>query len=230
MHLKAMSTHSRSSPIRIVIVDDNYVVRAGLKALLAGVADIQVLGEAANGRDALTLIERVSPDVAVLDLDMPIMDGCAVLQTLVAAQSPTRVLVLSVHDDVAQVASLLGAGADGYLKKSAADRQLIDAVRAVAPDESNERALPSRIAADRSAGSSKRRVERMQYEALSDREREVLVLVAEGHSASEIGERLCISPKNVESYKERVSRTLGLHRRRDFVRYCLRLDLLHAHP
>ena len=225
-----MPTSPRARPTRIVIVDDHYVVRAGLNALLAGVSDIQVVGEAANGRDALVLIEDVHPDVAVLDLDMPIMDGYTVLRTLVAAQSPTRVLVLSVHDDVAYVASLLRAGADAYLMKTAADRQLIDAVRAVASGERPVHASPTLAVASRPGGNSERGDDRTQYEALSDRERDVLVLVAEGYSATGIGNRICISPKTVHSYKERLSRKLGLHRRSDYVRYCLRLDLLHAHP
>jgi len=216
-------------PIRIILVDDHLVVRAGLKALLAGVSDIRIVGEAANGRDALALIERVAPDVAVLDLDMPVMDGRSALRALVAAHSPTRVLILTMHEDAEYLATVLEAGAAGYLVKSAADRELVDAIRAVADGDIYVQPSAAGVLARRVMRRGEHRGERMQYESLSDREREVLVLVAEGHSASAIGERLVISPKTVETYKQRVSEKLGLHHRSDFVRFCLQLDLLHAH-
>jgi len=224
-----MSDPTALDPIRIILVDDHLVVRAGLKALLARVPDIRIVGEASNGRDALALIERVAPDVAVLDLDMPVMDGLTALRSLVAAHSPTRVLILTMHDGDEYVATVLEAGAAGYLVKSAADRELVDAVRAVATGETYVQPSAARALARRVVGQVEHRDERMQYESLSDREREVLVLVAEGHSASAIGERLVISPKTVETYKQRVSEKLGLHHRSDYVRFCLGLDLLHAH-
>jgi two-component system, NarL family, response regulator NreC len=224
-----MSHPTALDPIRIVLVDDHLVVRAGLTALLAGAADIQIVGEAANGRDALALIERVSPDVAVLDLDMPVMDGLTALRSLVATRSPTRVLILTMHEGTEYLASLLETGAVGYLVKSAADRELVDAIRAVAAGETYVQPTAARALAKRLTRQAEHRDEWMQYESLSDREREVLVLVAEGHSASSIAERLIISPKTVETYKLRVSEKLRLHHRSDYVRFCLGLDLLHAH-
>ncbi|HKH91898.1 MAG TPA: response regulator transcription factor [Gemmatimonadaceae bacterium] len=224
-----MSNSTPLDPIRIILVDDHLVVRAGLKALLAGVPDIRIVGEAANGRDALALIDRVAPDVAVLDLDMPVMDGLTALRSLIAAHSPTHVLILTMHDGAEYLAALLEAGAAGYLVKSAADRELVDAIRAVASGETYVQPTAGRALAERVMRQAEHRDERMQYESLSEREREVLVLVAEGHSASTIGERLVISPKTVETYKQRVSEKLGLHHRSDYVRFCLGLDLLHAH-
>src|SRR5215207_8872558 len=224
-----MSNSTPLDPIRIILVDDHLVVRAGLKALLAGVPDIRIVGEAANGRDALALIDRVAPDVAVLDLDMPVMDGLTALRSLIAAHSPTHVLILTMHDAAEYLATLLEAGAAGYLVKSAADRELVDAIHAVAAGDTYVQPTAAHALAKRVMRRAENRDERMQYESLSDREREVLVLVAEGHSASAIGERLVISPKTVETYKQRVSEKLGLHHRSDYVRFCLGLDLLHAH-
>jgi two-component system response regulator NreC len=224
-----MSDPMPLDPIRIILVDDHLVVRAGLKALLAGVPEIRVVGEASNGRDALALVDRLAPEVTVLDLDMPVMDGLTALRSLVAAHSPTRVLILTMHDGGEYLATLLAAGAMGYLVKNAADRELVDAIRAVATGETYVQATAARALAKRVMRQAEYRDERMQYESLSDREREVLVLVAEGHSASGIGERLALSPKTVETYKQRVSDKLGLHRRSDYVRFCLGLDLLHAH-
>ena len=225
-----MPTDSTSAVIRVVLADDHLVVRAGLKALLGVVSDFHIVGEAANGREALALIDRLAPDVAVLDLDMPVMDGLTALRTLVTAHSPTRVLILTVHDDVEQVAALLDAGAAGYVIKTAADRELVDAICAVAAGQTYLHPTAARALASHLAHLAKNHDERMQYRALSDRERDVLVLVAKGHSASTIGERLSISAKTVETYKQRVAEKLGLHHRPDFVRFCLHLDLLHASP
>jgi DNA-binding NarL/FixJ family response regulator len=223
-----MSSATPLDPIRVVLVDDHLVVRAGLKALLGGVSDIRVVGDAANGRDALALIERLAPDVAVLDLDMPVMDGVAVLQALVAAHSRTRALILTMHDGGDRVIAALEAGAAGYLLKSAADRELVDAIRAVASGRFYVHPLARAALVASTARRTEHREEQARYDSLSDRERDVLVLVAEGHSASEIGERLLISPKTVETYKERIARKLDLHLRSDYVQFCLRLDLLHA--
>jgi DNA-binding NarL/FixJ family response regulator len=223
-----MYTHSASDPIRVVVVDDHLVVRAGLRALLRSVPDIRVVGEAANGQEALELIDRLHPDVAVLDLDMPVMDGLTALKTLIAAESTTRVLILTLHDDVEHLATLLDAGAAGYLVKTAADRELVDAIRAVGGGETYLQPRAAAGLASRLARQARHHAERLQYQTLSERERDVLVLVAAGHSASDIGQRLVISPKTVESYKQRVSEKLGLHHRPDYVRFCLNLDLLHA--
>lgn len=225
-----MSTGAPLNPIRIVLVDDHLVVRAGLNALLGGVSDICIVGEAANGRDALALIERTTPDVAVLDLDMPIMDGLTALRSLIAAHSPTRVLILTMHEGDEYLATLLEAGAAGYLVKSAADRELVDAIRAVAAGEIYVQPTAGLALAARITRRADHCDDRTRYESLSDRERDVLVMVAEGHSASQIGERLSISAKTVETYKERIARKLDLHHRSDYVRLCLRLELLHAHP
>jgi DNA-binding NarL/FixJ family response regulator len=228
-HEDTMSDHTPLDPIRIILVDDHLVVRAGLKALLAGVPDIQVVGEASNGRDALALVGRLAPDVAVLDLDMPVMDGLTALRSLVANHSPTRVLILTMHDGDEYLATLLAAGAMGYLVKSAADRELVDAIRTVATGETYVQATAARALARRVMRHAEHRDEPLRYESLSGREREVLVLVAEGHSASGIGERLGLSPKTVETYKQRVCDKLGLRHRSEYVRFCLGLDLLHAH-
>ena len=148
-------------PIRVILVDDHLVVRAGLKALLAGASDIRTIGEAANGRDALALIDRVAPDVAVLDLDMPIMDGLTTLRSLVAAHSPTRVLILTMHDDAEYLAPLLEAGAAGYLGKSAADQELVDAVHAVASGETYVQPTAARALAKRVVSEAAHRDERL---------------------------------------------------------------------
>ena len=225
-----MPTNATSDDVRIVLVDDHRVVRAGLEALLHGVAGIRIVGDAENGQEALELIERVRPDVAVLDLEMPVMDGLTALESLVARRSPTRVLILTMHDDVEHLAALLDAGAAGYLVKTAADRELVAAIRAIASGRTYVQPAAARALARRPEREVEHRTERARYRTLSRRERDVLVLVARGHSASAIGERLFLSPKTVETYKQRVAAKLGLHHRPDYVRFCLQLDLLRASP
>jgi DNA-binding NarL/FixJ family response regulator len=224
----AMPPTIRPDLIRVVLADDHLVVRAGLKALLGASKDIEVVGEATNGRDAIALVERLAPHVAVLDLDMPQMDGLTAMKQLVAARSSTRVLILTMHTEDDKLVGALEAGAAGYLVKNAADRELADAVRAVAGGDVYVQPSASLALARAMSRRSEHAEERGQYEALSERERNVLVLVAGGYSASEIGEQLFISPKTVETYKQRISEKLGLGHRADYVQLCLRLGLLQA--
>ena len=118
--------------IRIVLADDHAVVRAGLRAVLGTAKDLVVVGEASNGREAVDLVERLNPDVLITDLSMPDMDGTAATKAIVARQLPTKILVLTMHVEEEYLVPLLDAGASGYLVKSAADKQLVSAVRAVA--------------------------------------------------------------------------------------------------
>jgi DNA-binding NarL/FixJ family response regulator len=219
---------TRPDVIRVILADDHLVVRAGLKALLGVSKDIDVVGEASNGRDAASLVERLAPHVAVLDLDMPQMDGLAATKELVARGSATRVLILTMHTEDEYLVTLLEAGAAGYLVKNAADRELADAVRAVAAGNLYVQPSASLALARAVARRAEHADEREKYLQLSERERDVLVLVAGGHSASEIGEKLFISPKTVETYKQRITEKLTLSHRPDYVQFCLRLGLLQA--
>jgi DNA-binding NarL/FixJ family response regulator len=223
-----MSASPSSDVIRVVLADDHLVVRAGLKALLGATKDIMVVGEATNGRDALALIERLAPQVAVLDLDMPQMDGLTATKELVGRGSSTRVLILTMHTEDEYLVTLLEAGAAGYLMKNAADRELADAVRAIAAGDVYVQASATRALARAVSRRNEHVEERDRYQQLSERERDVLVLVAGGYSASEIGEKLFISPKTVETYKQRISEKMGLSHRADYVQLCLRLGLLQA--
>src|SRR6476661_533919 len=217
---------TRPDVIRVILADDHLVVRAGLKALLGATKDIEVVGEATNGREAIALIERLAPDVAVMDLDMPQMDGITATRELAKLGGSTRVLILTMHTEEEYVVTLLEAGAAGYLMKNAADRELADAVRSVAAGDSYVQASAARTLARAVSRRAEHADEREQYQQLSERERAVLVLVAGGYSASEIGEKLFISPKTVETYKQRITEKLHLSHRADYVQFCLRLGLL----
>jgi DNA-binding NarL/FixJ family response regulator len=212
--------------IRVVLADDHAVVRAGLKAVLGGAKDIEVIGEAKNGREAVMMAERFDPDVIVMDLSMPEVDGTAATKEIVQKGLRAKVLVLTMHAEEEYLVPLMEAGAAGYLVKSAADRELVDAVRAVAHGDLYVRAAAARVLAKNLTKKDPAQSERERFEKLTQRERDVLQLVAKGYSAPEIGERLFISPKTVDTYKQRIQEKLGLGHRSDYVQFALKLGLL----
>jgi len=212
--------------IRVVLADDHAVVRAGLKAVLGGAKDIEVIGEAKNGREAVTMAERFNPDVVVMDLSMPELDGTAATKEIVQKGLRAKVLVLTMHAEEDYLVPLMEAGAAGYLVKSAADRELVDAVRAVAHGDVYVRAAAARVLAKNLTKKDPAQSERERFDKLTQRERDVLRLVAQGYSAPEIGEKLFISPKTVDTYKQRIQEKLGLAHRSDYVQFALKLGLL----
>jgi DNA-binding NarL/FixJ family response regulator len=212
--------------IRVVLADDHAVVRAGVKAVLSAAKDIQVIGEASNGREAISAVDRLHPDVIVMDLSMGEMDGITATKELVAKETKTKILILTMHAEDAYLVKVLEAGASGYLVKSAADRELVDAVRSVAHGDMYMQPSATRALAKGIQRKSEHADEREKYEKLTDRERDVLRYVAGGFSAPEIGEKLFISPKTVDTYKQRINEKLGLNHRSDYVDFALKLGLL----
>ena len=212
--------------IKVVLADDHTVVRAGLKAVLSAAKDIQVIGEASNGRDAVATVQRMDPDVLVMDLTMQPMDGAEATKTLAAANTRTRILILTMHSPDEALIPLLEAGASGFLEKSAADRELVDAVRAVAHGDTYIQPSAARVLAGGIRKRAEHSDERSKFEKLTDRERDVLRFVASGFTAPEIGEKLFISPKTVDTYKQRIGEKLGLAHRSDYVQFALKLGLL----
>ena len=212
--------------IRVVLADDHAVVRAGVKAVLSSAKDIQVIGEGSNGKEAIALVERLNPDVLVMDLSMGEMDGIAATRDLVEKGTRTKILILTMHAEDAYLVKVLEAGASGYLVKSAADRELVDAVRSVAHGDLYMQPSATRALAKGIQRKSEHADEREKYEKLTERERDVLRYVAGGFSAPEIGEKLFISPKTVDTYKQRINEKLGLSHRSDYVDFALKLGLL----
>ena len=216
--------------IRVVLADDHAIVRSGLKAVLSAAKDISVIGEASNGREAIDVAARLHPDVVVMDLSMGEMDGMAATKELAARADAPRVLVLTMHAEEEYLVPLLEAGAAGYLVKSAADRELIDAVRAVARGDLYVRPAAARVLARGIQKKDPHAEDRARYEKLTERERDVLRMTAEGYTAPEMGEKLNISPKTVDTYKQRINEKLGLTHRADYVKLALKLGLLSAGP
>ncbi|MEO5818333.1 MAG: response regulator transcription factor [Gemmatimonadaceae bacterium] len=213
--------------IRVVLVDDHAIVRTGLKAVLGAARDIEVVGEAAGGNDAVALLTTTDADVVVMDLSMAEGDGITATKTITSDKDQhARVLVLTMHAEEAYLERVLEAGASGYLVKSTADRELVDAVRSVARGDVWVRPAAARVLAQGARRREEHATDRARYERLTDRERAVMRLIAEGYTAPEIGEQLAISPKTVDTYKQRVNDKLGLTHRADYVKLALKLGLL----
>jgi two-component system, NarL family, response regulator NreC len=212
--------------IRVVLVDDHAIVRSGLKAVLGSARDIEVVGEANDGKEALAQVSRLNPDVVVMDLTMGEMDGITATKALAERDPAPRVLVLTMHAEEEYLLPVLEAGAAGYLVKSAADRELIEAVRTIARGELYVSPSAGRVLARGIRRKDEHAELRARYEKLTDREQAVLRLVAAGYTAPEIGEQLFISPKTVDTYKQRVNEKLGLQHRNDYVTMALKLGLL----
>ena len=227
MHFEAGGKmFANNDAIRVVLADDHAVVRAGLRAVLGAVRDIEVVGEAADGVQAVALAEKLHPDVVVMDLTMPTMDGTTATREIAAKVPGTRVLVLTMHTESEFVIPAMEAGASGYLPKTDADRDLPTAIRAVAHGDQFAGVRPSRWNREVAEPVAPRGSDRERYEQLTGREREVLRLISRGYSAPEVGQRLAISAKTVDTYKQRIQVKLSLSHRSEYVQFALRLGLL----
>ena len=206
--------------IRVVLVDDHTIMRAGLKALLHACADICVIGEASGGDEALILARRLNPDVVVMDLHMPNGDGASTTRALQRFSPDVRVLILSMDDERESLVALLADGARGYLSKHVAERELADAIRVVAAGDVYVRpAVARELAASLSPEPQRATDAHERLALLSPRERTVLQLVAAGYNGPEIGDRLGITAKTVDTYKGRITVKLGIAHRADYIRF-----------
>ncbi|MBA3969412.1 MAG: response regulator transcription factor [Gemmatimonadetes bacterium] len=215
-----------SDPIRVLLADDHTVLRAGLRALLDREPDMQVVGEAATGEEAVERVEALRPDVVVMDLSMPGAGGLEATRQVASLGHETRVLVLTVHAEEEYLLPVLEAGGSGYVTKTSADEDLTQAIRTVA--RGDVFLYPSAATLLLRGFNAKSEKGRDPVERLTDREREVLALTVEGFSSSEIGKKLFISPKTVDTYRARIMEKLDLHHRSELVRFALQTGLLKA--
>lgn len=210
--------------IRVLIVDDHAVVRSGLRLLLAAEADLEPVGEAGSARDAVFQARALKPDVILLDLVMPDGNGLDVLPQLVHENPDAKVLVLSMQDEPRYVREAFAAGASGYVLKEAADTEVVAAVREVA---GGGRYVNSELGA-RLVVADAEAEKRAEADPLSDREREVLRLLALGHTNQEIAKTLFISVRTAETHRAHIMQKLRLETRADLVAYALERGLLEA--
>jgi DNA-binding NarL/FixJ family response regulator len=219
--------------IRVLLADDHSVLRAGLAALLAVEDDIDVVGEAADGVECIDKARALAPDIILMDVNMPRCSGLEALDELRGELPNTRVLVLTMHDDVGYLKRVLASGGSGYVLKQAASDELLSAMRVVA--EGGVFLHPHHammLVSDEAGDGGKPAIQELsdmqeRYASLSEREAEVFALVARGHSNAEIASMSYLSVKTVETYKARLMRKLGVESRAALVRAALELDVLH---
>lgn len=220
----------REATIRVVIADDHHLVRQGIRALLEKAEDIEVVGEAADGQQAVELAGRLAPDVLVIDLAMPRLDGSQAIGHVRALGGPTTVVVLSMYTDEALVRQALRDGAKGYLPKSASRKELLLAIRAAYHGEvylSPAVAQPvvAGFLALQGEGESRGLTER-----LTPRERQVLQLIAEGYTSKAVAQALQISVKTVEKHRTSLMNKLGAHNLAELIREAIRYGLVLLEP
>jgi two-component system response regulator NreC len=208
---------------KILLVDDHAMFRAGVKALLEGETGLEVVGEAGSGDEGVDEARRLKPDVVVMDLSMPGTDGLEATRRIAALGLKSRVLVLTAHGEEEYLVPVVDAGASGYLMKTRADQDLIDAIRVVARGEVYLPPKATRLLLQQYRKSPESATGLAE---LSAREREVMALTAEGFSSREIGEKLFVSPKTVDTYRARIMEKLGLNLRSELVRFALKVGLL----
>jgi DNA-binding NarL/FixJ family response regulator len=217
-----------TGPLRIVLADDHALVRAGFRALLARFADFVVVGEASNGHEALQLLQALVPAVALVDISMPTLNGLEMTARATKEYPRTRIIILSMHADEEYVHQALASGAAGYLLKNGNEGELELAVRAVARGDSwlSPGVTRSVVAAySRTADSM-----RGPFEVLTPRQREVLQLIAEGHTTKDIAVRLELSVKTIETHRAQIMDRLGIHGVQGLVRYAIRAGIARPDP
>ena len=222
-----------SRTIRVLVVEDQMLLRAGIRAALERIAGVEIVGEAASGSLAPLMLAQCRPDLAVVDLDMPRGEGAVATRSLAAAAAHPAVLVLSDHPESERLVEALSAGASGYLTKDVAQPEFASAVQAIAAGSVYVRPHASRMLAallSRPVRPAAIDPMRAKFEALSTRERAVLRMVAEGNTGPEVGTALGITAKTVDTYRHRIHEKTGLTHRRDYVRFALAIGLLSAEP
>ena len=212
--------------LRILLADDHIVMRTGLRALLERQSNLEVVGESENGRETVELAATLRPDVVVMDVGMPVLNGIEATRTIVTERPTTAVVILSMHADESYVMRALSAGARGYLLKDSAAADLLGAIQAVSQGKSFFSPKVSRILAEDYVRVLKQKGAVDSYDLLTSREREILQLLAEGKANKEVATDLNISTYTVETHRSHILQKLNLHNSAEVVLYAVRKGLL----
>jgi two-component system response regulator NreC len=212
--------------IRVLVADDHTIVREGVRILLEAQPDIQVVGEAADGQEALARVRELQPDIVLIDIAMPNLNGMEATRAIKRDYPQVQIIALTMYESDEYFFQILNAGASGYILKKAASADLLAAIRAVYAGEvflypSVARRLVSDYLSRVKSGE-----EKSSYDGLTAREREVLKLIAEGHTNQAIADRLVISPSTVQTHRTRIMQRLNLHNRAELIQYAMRKGLL----
>ncbi len=212
--------------IRILLVDDHAILRMGLRALLNAEPDIEVVGDASNGEEAVAKAERLLPDIVLMDISMPVMDGLEATRLIHQSCPEVKILVLTIHDNEQYLFQVLEAGGAGYLVKKSADTELISAIHAVHRGEAFLSPVAAKMVIERYLHAINRGEKKQSYDELTRREKEILKLIADGYTNQEIADRLIISVKTVETHRAHILEKLELHTRAELVKYARSHGLL----
>ncbi|HLE32001.1 MAG TPA: response regulator transcription factor [Bacteroidota bacterium] len=208
-------------PIKILLADDHALIRTGIKNLLEGHSEFKVVGEASDGDEALQKAKSLSPDVVIIDISMPKLSGIEATRQIVKRHPSTRVLVLTMHENAEYVYQIFKAGAGGYILKNAGKEELIDAIRSVADGKRFVGRHVSELMISEYMKKADERDGSAGQTALTSREREILELIAQGLNNQQIGERLFISPRTVDTHRTNIMQKLHVHDAANLVRYAL---------
>ncbi len=213
--------------IKVLLVDDHAILRAGLNRLLTEQSDIEVVGEAENGLEGMQKTQELHPDVVLMDIGMPVMNGMEATKQIKKRDRDVKILVLTMHDNEEYLFQVLQAGASGYVLKKAADSDLVNAIHVVSNGDCFLYPSAAKMVVEDYLDKIKQGQEpATSYDMLTGREREILTLVAEGYTNREIADNLFISVKTVETHKANIMEKLNLHKRAELVRYAIRKGLL----
>lgn len=212
--------------IKVLVVDDHPIVREGICALLDIVGDMAVVAEAANGSEAINTVRELQPDVVLMDIAMPIMGGLEATRRICREFPKTKVLILTQYDDKEYVLPVIEAGASGFVSKASASSELISGIRSVYRGDSYLSPPAAKLLVEGYRHKAGSRVRKDPYDRLTDRERDVLKLLAEGHTNQEIADILVISRKTVEGHKTNLMAKLDIHNRTELVKYALRKGII----
>lgn len=212
--------------IRVLVADDHTIVRDGICALLSLAADVEIVGEAADGREALEQVKELSPDIVLMDVAMPIMGGLEATRRICKEFPQTKVIALTQYADKEYVFPVIEAGASGFISKTAASSDIASAIRSVHRGESFLSPSVAKLLVEDYRQGADLRVRNDPYEQLTNRERDVLKLLAEGHTTQEIADLLVISPKTVEGHKTSLMDKLDIHNRIELVKYAVRKGII----
>jgi DNA-binding NarL/FixJ family response regulator len=210
------------SKIRVLIVDDHAILREGIRALLAAHDDIEVVGEAADGREAVEKVHQLTPDVVLMDVAMPLMDGLEATRRIRKGNPKAKVLILTQYDNKEYILSSIKVGASGFVPKRVVASELVSAIRAVHLGDSFLHPSAAKFLIE----DYLQKVGEDPYDSLTDREREVLKLVAEGRTNSEIADLLSVSVKTVLGHRTSVMEKLDIHNRTELIKYAIRKGLI----
>jgi DNA-binding NarL/FixJ family response regulator len=212
----------------ILIVDDHPLVREGLKSILKPAAGYEVVGQAGNARDAIQIVKNLKPDLMLLDLVLPDKSGLELSREIRSISPPTRIMIVSMHSKVDYIVKAFQAGATGYMTKESATERLLQGIESVLNGEYFMDGAVSHSVVEKLIQTPEKEIKITDagYETLTQREQEIMVLLAEGYSAKEAAAKLFISPKTVENHRSNIMNKLGLHSSMELVRYAARLGLV----